>query len=79
MVSVPSQTLSYNSSTRCFHRHIATQLSEALVTATAVKYSELAGHSVEGYHGKQGTVDIANDLNVDIVVVSMKVPDHHTQ
>ncbi|PSR99443.1 hypothetical protein PHLCEN_2v4122 [Hermanssonia centrifuga] len=50
--------------------------SEASAAAAAAKYSELAGHPVKGYHGEQGFVDIANDPNVDMVAVSIKVPDH---
>ncbi len=50
--------------------------SEASAAAAAAKYSELAGHPVKGYHGEQGFVDIANDPNVDMVAVSVKIPDH---
>ncbi|THG98116.1 hypothetical protein EW026_g4012 [Hermanssonia centrifuga] len=50
--------------------------SEASAASAAAKYSELAGHPVKGYHGEQGFVDIANDPNVDMVAVSIKVPDH---
>ncbi|THG92462.1 hypothetical protein EW026_g8449, partial [Hermanssonia centrifuga] len=50
--------------------------SEASAASAAAKYSELAGHPVKGYHGEQGFVDIANDPNVDMVAVSIKVTDH---
>ncbi|KAI0093719.1 hypothetical protein BDY19DRAFT_989267 [Irpex rosettiformis] len=41
------------------------------------KYSKLAGCTVKAYHGKQGQVDIANDPEVDMVVVSVKIPEHY--
>ena len=41
------------------------------------KYSKLAGRAVKGYYGKQGQIDIANDTEVDTVVVSVKIPDHY--
>ncbi|THG95285.1 hypothetical protein EW026_g6345 [Hermanssonia centrifuga] len=50
--------------------------SEASAEAAAVKYSELAGHAIKAYHGDQGFVDIANDPNVDMVAVSIKMPHH---
>ncbi|THG94718.1 hypothetical protein EW026_g6806 [Hermanssonia centrifuga] len=50
--------------------------SEASATAAVAKYSELAGHPVKGYHGVQGFVDIANDPNVDMVAVAIKMPQH---
>ncbi|KAI0810896.1 hypothetical protein BC629DRAFT_1589640 [Irpex lacteus] len=41
------------------------------------KYSQQAGRTVKAYHGTQGQVDIAKDPEVDMVVVSVKVPDHY--
>lgn len=50
--------------------------SEASAQASAAKYSELTGHAVKGYYGANGAKDLSNDPNVDLVVVSVKVPDH---
>lgn len=54
---------------------IATR-SAASAKATAAKYSELTGHTVKGYYGEGGATQIANDPDVDLVVVSVKVTDH---
>ncbi len=43
----------------------------------ASKYSKQAGRTVKVYHGTQGQMDIARDPEVDMVVVSVKVPDHY--
>ncbi|KAI0339574.1 NAD-binding Rossmann fold oxidoreductase [Trametopsis cervina] len=51
--------------------------SEASAKASAAKYTELAGRPVRGYFGESGPYDIANDPEVDMVVVSVKVPDHY--
>ena len=51
--------------------------SEQSAKAAVEKYSPLAGRTIKGYHGKQGHRDIANDPEVDVVVVSVKVPDHY--
>ncbi|KAI0685360.1 NAD-binding Rossmann fold oxidoreductase [Cytidiella melzeri] len=51
--------------------------SEQSAKNAAEKYSSLAGHTVKGYYGTQGWTDIANDPEVDLVVVSVKVPDHY--
>ena len=51
--------------------------SEASATETAKKYSELAGHTVKAYYGDDGLRAIANDPNVDLVAVSVKIPDHY--
>ena len=51
--------------------------SESSARASAAKYSELTGHDVKGYYGEHGATDIANDPDVDLVVVSVKVPDHY--
>jgi predicted dehydrogenase len=49
--------------------------SEASASASAKKYSELVGHTVKPFHGD--TSHIANDPDVDLVVVSVKTPQHH--
>jgi predicted dehydrogenase len=51
--------------------------SEQSAKAAVEKYSALAGRTVKGYHGKQGHREIANDPEVDMVVVSVKVPEHY--
>ena len=51
--------------------------SEASATDTAKKYTELAGHNVKAYYGDEGLKQIANDPNVDLVAVSVKIPDHY--
>lgn len=51
--------------------------SEASAKAAQEKYSELAGRPVKAYFGKSGPTDIANDPNVDMVAVSIKMPDHY--
>lgn len=51
--------------------------SETSAKAAAAKYSELAGRTVKAYHGQQGYVDIANDPDVDMVAVSIKMPAHY--
>ncbi|PSR81963.1 hypothetical protein PHLCEN_2v6203 [Hermanssonia centrifuga] len=45
-------------------------------SAAASKYSELAGRPVKAYHGENGFTEIANDPEVDMVAVSIKIPDH---
>ncbi len=50
--------------------------SEASAQASTSKYSELTGHPVKGYYGPNGAKDLANDPEVDLVVVSVKVPQH---
>ncbi|KAI0091454.1 oxidoreductase [Irpex rosettiformis] len=50
--------------------------SETSAQASATKYSELTGHKVKGYYGENGAKDLANDSEVDLVVVSVKIPDH---
>lgn len=51
--------------------------SEASAQASAEKYTQLAGHAVKAYHGERGYHDIANDPDVDVVAVSVKIPNHH--
>lgn len=51
--------------------------SEESAKAAQAKYSELAKRNVKAYFGKSGPADIANDPEVDMVVVSVKVPDHY--
>ncbi|KAI0084147.1 hypothetical protein BDY19DRAFT_974061 [Irpex rosettiformis] len=55
---------------------IATR-SKASAQASVARYSDLTGHNIKGYHGEDGAIDIANDPDVDLVVVSVKVPDHY--
>ncbi|KZV78393.1 NAD(P)-binding protein [Exidia glandulosa HHB12029] len=43
-------------------------------SASAKKYSELTGKSVKSYHGD--TAAIADDADVDLVIVSVKTPHH---
>jgi predicted dehydrogenase len=49
--------------------------SEASASASAKKYSELVGHAVKPFHGD--TSQIANDPDVDLVIVAVKAPMHH--
>ena len=51
--------------------------SEESAKATSAKWSETAGRPVKAYFGKKGYTDIANDPEVDMVVVSVKTPDHY--
>ncbi|KAI0339565.1 NAD-binding Rossmann fold oxidoreductase [Trametopsis cervina] len=51
--------------------------SEASATVAATKYSSLVGHPVKAYFGEAGLNAIANDANVDMVVVSVKIPEHY--
>ncbi|KAI0339692.1 NAD-binding Rossmann fold oxidoreductase [Trametopsis cervina] len=51
--------------------------SEASAKTSAAKYTELAGRPVKGYFGETGPTDIANDPEVDMVVISVKIPDHY--
>lgn len=51
--------------------------SEGSATETAKKFSELAGHPVKAYYGDDGIRAIANDPDVDLVAVSVKIPDHY--
>lgn len=44
--------------------------------ATAEKYSAQLGHTVKAYHGASGARDLAQDPEVDLVVVAVKVTDH---
>lgn len=44
--------------------------------ATSEKYSLLLGYAVKAYHGPSGAQDIADDPEVDMVVVAVKVTDH---
>lgn len=44
--------------------------------ATAQKYSEQLGHTVKAYHGPEGRAQIAQDPEVDLVAVVVKVGDH---
>ncbi|KAJ3558189.1 hypothetical protein NM688_g1071 [Phlebia brevispora] len=50
--------------------------SEASATAAAKKYSELAGRTVKPYYGKDGVQGIVHDPEVDMVGVTVKMPDH---
>ena len=51
--------------------------SEATATEAAKKYTELAGRPVKAYYGDDGLQAIANDPDVDLVAVSVKIPDHY--
>lgn len=51
--------------------------SEESATKAAAKYSEVAGRTVRAYFGDEGLRAIANDPEVDLVAVSVKVPDHY--
>ncbi|KAF7797363.1 hypothetical protein EIP86_008558 [Pleurotus ostreatoroseus] len=51
--------------------------SEASAAAAAKKYSELAGREVKAYHGEDGVSQLVHDPEVDLVAVSVKVPDHY--
>lgn len=51
--------------------------SERSATAASAKYSELAGRPVKAYHGDAGLTAIANDPEVDLVAVSVSIPDHY--
>ena len=51
--------------------------SEASATDTAKKYTELFGHTIKAYYGEEGIHAIANDPEVDLVAVSVKIPDHY--
>ena len=46
-------------------------ISETGTHAATEKYSKLAGHAVKAYHGRS----IVNDAEVDLVAVSVKVPE----
>ncbi|KAI0345132.1 NAD(P)-binding protein [Trametopsis cervina] len=50
--------------------------SEESAKEAATKYTTIAGHPVKGYFGSQGYRDIANDPEVDMVVVSVKIEEH---
>lgn len=54
---------------------LATRSPES-AAATAAKYSEQLGHDIKAYHGASGARDLAQDPDVDLVVVSVKVTDH---
>ena len=45
-------------------------------SATAEKYAAQLGHAVRAYHGASGARDLAQDPDVDLVVVAVKVTDH---
>lgn len=51
--------------------------SEASATAAAKKYSELAGRDVKAYYGERGVSNLVQDPEVDMVAVSVKIPDHY--
>ncbi|KAJ3558382.1 hypothetical protein NM688_g960 [Phlebia brevispora] len=50
---------------------------EASAKAAAAHYTPLAGHEVRSYHGEEGIKAIANDPEVDLVAISIKMPDHY--
>ena len=45
-------------------------------SATAEKYSTQLGHTIKAYHGASGSRDLAQDPDVDLVIVTVKVTDH---
>lgn len=51
--------------------------SEASALVAAEKYATLAGHPVKAYYGEDGPRAIANDPNVDLVAVSVRMPEHY--
>ncbi|KAF7797591.1 hypothetical protein EIP86_008791 [Pleurotus ostreatoroseus] len=50
--------------------------SETSAHAAAEKYSKLAGHGVKAYFGEDGVHAIARDPDVDLVAISVKMPQH---
>ncbi|EMD36015.1 hypothetical protein CERSUDRAFT_156755 [Gelatoporia subvermispora B] len=50
--------------------------SEQSAAVSATEYAKKTGSAVKGYHGTDGTRAIAADEDVDVVVVSVKAPDH---
>ena len=54
---------------------ISTRSAES-AAATATKYTSELGHTVKAYHGADGARALANDPDVDLVVVTVKVADH---
>lgn len=51
--------------------------SETSARAAAETYSKLAGHTVKAYHGDDGLRAIINDPDVDLVAISVKMPEHY--
>lgn len=51
--------------------------SEGSATAAAKKYSVLAGREIKAYYGEHGVSDLIQDSEVDMVAVSVKIPDHY--
>ena len=50
--------------------------SETSAHAAAEKYSKLAGHDLKAYFGEDGVRAIARDPDVDLVAISVKMPQH---
>ncbi|KAJ3545216.1 hypothetical protein NM688_g5651 [Phlebia brevispora] len=50
--------------------------SEASATAAAQRYSERAGRTIKAYYGEEGVQGIVHDPEVDMVVVTVKMPEH---
>lgn len=50
--------------------------SEISAHAAAEKYSRLAGHTVKAYFGDDGVQAIIQDPEVDLVAISVKMPEH---
>ncbi|KAI0075376.1 oxidoreductase [Panus rudis PR-1116 ss-1] len=44
--------------------------------AASDKYSKLAGSAVKAYHGDSGAQQLIKDPEVDMVVISVRIPDH---
>ncbi|KAI0074821.1 NAD(P)-binding protein [Panus rudis PR-1116 ss-1] len=45
-------------------------------SAAGEKYKKLAGHEIKTYYGEEGYAKIANNPDVDLIAVSVKIPDH---
>ncbi|KAF7797592.1 hypothetical protein EIP86_008792 [Pleurotus ostreatoroseus] len=50
--------------------------SETSAHAAAEKYGKLAGHTVKAYFGEDGVRAIIKDPEVDLVAISVKMPEH---
>ncbi|KAJ3539292.1 hypothetical protein NM688_g6384 [Phlebia brevispora] len=51
--------------------------SEVSAAKAAQKYSELANREVKAYYGEHGVTELVHDPEVDMVAVSVKIPDHY--
>lgn len=55
---------------------ICTSSIDSALVATQ-KYAAIVGHSIKGYYGASGAQEIASDPDVDLVVVAVRVANHH--